>query len=543
MWVKFSPLTSGVNALKPRIYTYLLNIKAGIAIYFYLLAASLSIIIIPVFLLFSCASKSGGTGYSLQEAIEQSAQKTADILPKGSRVAIVAFNSVSDTLSDYIMEELTGALFDRGIEVADRQNLVYVYKELNFQMSGDVSDESAKSIGKFLAADMVITGDLIDLDNLFRYRTNAINVETAVRSSVTRFDVRSDIEIRRTIENIINQHTITKISKYGVSEEKIPKTSGAFLDRGILFLYQGKFEKAITDFSEAIRLNPNMSAAFHHRGMALVASISDGEITSKEGNSVSWTSKEASMDQARQIFIQAISDFSQAIKIDPNDARAYNSMGNVYGTTGNYDKAINYFNQAIKINKNYDSAYIGLGGVYYLMGDYDQAITYITKAILLNPNNKTNFQNRGNVYLQKKDYDNAILDYNQVIQIDPNDIDAYNYRGNAYFLKGNYDQAIINFSQAIQLDPTKFTSYYNRATMYFYNGDYDLALSDYSQAIQINRNYANAYINRGNIYMIKHDYNRAIDDFEIALALNPGNANIKQNLDKAKSQRDKKENL
>ncbi|MDR2783151.1 MAG: hypothetical protein LBB48_04825 [Treponema sp.] len=54
------------------------------------------------------------------------------------------------------MDELAGALVDEGIEVADRRNLAFVYKDLGFQMSGDVSDEEAVSIGKFLGAKYVL---------------------------------------------------------------------------------------------------------------------------------------------------------------------------------------------------------------------------------------------------------------------------------------------------------------------------------------------------------------------------------------------------
>jgi hypothetical protein len=87
------------------------------------------------------------------------------------------------------MEELTGALVDRGMEVADRQNLEFVYKELNFQMSGEVSDEEVVSIGKFLGADMVITGSLRDdrfyngwgYTHYYRYGVNRFNVKDATR--------------------------------------------------------------------------------------------------------------------------------------------------------------------------------------------------------------------------------------------------------------------------------------------------------------------------------------------------------------------------
>ena len=81
--------------------------------------------ILVFFAFHSCTTTPGGGGgnqLSLEEAIEQSAQRIAAELPPGSRVAIVAFESPNDNLSDFIMEELTGALIDNKMEVADRQN-------------------------------------------------------------------------------------------------------------------------------------------------------------------------------------------------------------------------------------------------------------------------------------------------------------------------------------------------------------------------------------------------------------------------------------
>jgi hypothetical protein len=53
-------------------------------------------------------------GIPLEEAIEQSAAELAGELPAGTRVAIVAFSSEHKNFSEYIMDELTGALVDRG---------------------------------------------------------------------------------------------------------------------------------------------------------------------------------------------------------------------------------------------------------------------------------------------------------------------------------------------------------------------------------------------------------------------------------------------
>ncbi|MDR2096467.1 MAG: penicillin-binding protein activator LpoB, partial [Treponema sp.] len=143
-----------------------------------------------------------GDGVSLAEAIEQSAKELRAEFPAGTRVAIAAFDSEHENLSGYIMDELGGALAGGEIEVADRRNLAFVYKELNFQMSGEVSDESAVSVGKFLGARYVLTGQLVKTGNQYRYRLTAIDVETALQESSSRINVRDDGGFRKLLANL-----------------------------------------------------------------------------------------------------------------------------------------------------------------------------------------------------------------------------------------------------------------------------------------------------------------------------------------------------
>jgi len=394
-------------------------------------------------------------GLSLKDAIEQTAEKIVVELPKGSRVVIVAFETVNGNLSDYIMEELTGALFDRGIEVADRQNLEYVYKELKLQMSGDVSDDSAQSIGKFLGAQLVITGQLTDIGSSYRYRTNAINVETAVRASVTRFDVRKDTAMRNMVTTLANQKTTIKDAKYAYNEKATPQTAGTFLDRGILFATRGDYEMAIEDFTEAIKLDTNLVVAYMLRGRALRASISTISVVGADFSSIFGGlkgRKEATADQIRVIDL-AIADFIIAIRLEPNNAVAYRERGVLYFLKGDKDQAIADYNQAIRLDPNYAYAYYNRGLAYYDKKDYDRAIADYNQAIRLDPNYAYAYSNRGLVYYVKKDYDRAIADYNQAIRLDPNYADAYYNRGLAYYDKKDYDRAIADYTQVIKLNP------------------------------------------------------------------------------------------
>jgi hypothetical protein len=175
-------------------------------------------------------------------------------LPNGTRVAIVAFNSEYTNLSNYIMDELTGALVDGRLEVAERRNLEYVYNELNFQMSGDVSDEIAVSIGKFLGARYVITGQLVKAGDPYRYRLSGINVKTAIQESSTRLNVHNDRTLQNFVTDIRQTSAVTTVADYGKRQSASLRAAGTYLDRGILFASRSDWNMAIVDFTEAIKL-------------------------------------------------------------------------------------------------------------------------------------------------------------------------------------------------------------------------------------------------------------------------------------------------
>jgi len=238
---------------------------------------------------------------------------------------------------------------------------------------------------------------------------------------------------------------------------------------------------------------------------------------------------------------RAVVDFTQAIRLNPNDAFAYSYRGRAYAGKRDYDRAIADCTEAIRLDQNLATAYSGRGYAYERKRNYDRAIADLTQAIRLDQNLAVAYNSRGNAYNNdvKRDYDRAIADYTQAIKIDPNYAIAYSNRGNAYSEgKRDYDRAIADHNQAIRLDPNDAISYYNRGNAYANKGDYDRAIADYTQAIRLDPNFAWAYNTRGTVYHNnKKDYNRAIADYEAALRIEPNNAMYRRNLELARQAR------
>ena len=150
---------------------------------------------------------------------------------------------------------------------------------------------------------------------------------------------------------------------------------------------------------------------------------------------------------------RAITDYAEAIRLEPKDPDAYIRRGDVYNRKGDYDRAIADYGEAIRFDPQNAHAYTRRGNVYSGKGDYNRAIADLGQAVRLNPKHTIAYLIRGVAYIKKGDYDRAIADLEQAVRLDPNDPKAYVIRGAAYDGKGDYNHAIADYDEALRLDP------------------------------------------------------------------------------------------
>ncbi len=111
--------------------------------------------------------------------------------------------------------------------------------------------------------------------------------------------------------------------------------------------------------------------------------------------------------------------------------------GNIYHRTKDFDRAIADFSEAIRLNPQQASAYNNRANAWYQKTDYDRAIADYSEVLRLEPNSADVFRNRGDSWQGKKDYERAIADYDQTIRLDPKNAGAFNNRAGAKHRKGD----------------------------------------------------------------------------------------------------------
>ena len=77
---------------------------------------------------------------------------------------------------------------------------------------------------------------------------------------------------------------------------------------------------------------------------------------------------------------QALKDFDQALKLKPQDPALITYKGVVYYAKGNNSQAMQLFEEAIKLNPNFGRAYYQRGMIYEKQEKYDQALADLKKA-------------------------------------------------------------------------------------------------------------------------------------------------------------------
>ena len=143
-----------------------------------------------------------------------------------------------------------------------------------------------------------------------------------------------------------------------------------------------------------------------------------------------------------------------ACKSAPPEAGALADSGIAAVRRGDSATALQRYDEAIKLNPNYARAYRLRGDILRNRGDIDGAIAAYDQAINHKADDAGVFYDRAYVYQMKGDYDRAIQDFDRAIALKSNHALALKNRGRTHFYMGHFAEAAADLRRGAQIDST-----------------------------------------------------------------------------------------
>jgi protein O-mannosyl-transferase len=228
---------------------------------------------------------------------------------------------------------------------------------------------------------------------------------------------------------------------------------------------------------------------------------------------------------------EAIRQYQEALRLNPDDADAHSSLGAAFDGKGQVDEAIRQYREAVRLKPDNAEVHNNLGIALGRQGQSEEAIRQFYEAIRLKPSEADTHVNLGTVFDDKGQLDEAIRQYQEAIRLKPDHAEAHNNLGIALGRQGQTDEAIRQFQEAIRLKPDRADAHYNLGVALGSKGQTDEAIRELQEVIRLKPDHVMAHNNLGTVLYQQGRTDEAIRQFQEALRLKPDYAEARKNLD------------
>ena len=200
-----------------------------------------------------------------------------------------------------------------------------------------VDPNSFCGVAGIQAGDIIIQLDGKPVDSLERYVEVSRGVlrNNSVDMTILHDGNKIDVTVRRTVGMTSRPRDTEALPT--VEDSRTPESSSSaeeHFQMGLSYHLEGKWDLAIKEFEEAIRIRPDYAEAHTNLGM----------VYGKKG-----------------LYDLEIRQLEEAIRIKPDYALAYYNLGVSYAEKSLYDLAIRQYEEAIRNKPDYAEAHYKLG--------------------------------------------------------------------------------------------------------------------------------------------------------------------------------------
>ena len=162
-------------------------------------------------------------------------------------------------------------------------------------------------------------------------------------------------------------------------------------------------------------------------------------------------------------FDRALADFTAAIKEDADIVYGYADRGDVYRLRGQCEEAIADYDYALRLAPDRADIYLSRGICQTEQRRSDSAAINFDMAVRLDPSNAAGvaalaLTRKADIAAMKGDFARALPDYDRAIALQPEDLAPYENRAIARFYFGDYRAAAEDLTRAVAGPPNPYAA-------------------------------------------------------------------------------------
>lgn len=325
-------------------------------------------------------------------------------------------------------------------------------------------------------------------------------------------DYERAFKIDGNVKHLFNKCNIYHVqSKLAEEDKEIQRAMAVDKNNAVVWVYAGRnayakqnYEKALSDYAYAIKLDPQYSSAYSFRSDTYIAMQNYKDAAEDVVNALAINNDTKAFLQLSELAKNALPILviqlnAQQAKEPKESAWSY-YLGLVYNERGKYSEAENAFRKSLEINTFESSDHTrqicrNMSKSLMILGKYEEALAMTDKCLAL----------------------------------DSTDVDVWQYRARTYYNMGKKSAAVDALNSAIRLNPDNAFLYYWRARMYMYSDLLRNALDDINTAISLAETDDEYLLQRSEIYKRMKKYDESDADCK---------AVVSAEMKKAKDERD-----
>lgn len=379
--------------------------------------------------------------------------------------------------------------------------------------------EDAKKIGLELI-DKIAKGKITDNDLI-----SEVNHEMAMIMMCDENPIKSmeyiDVAIKSNPDDLRNKSYKAYIYKetkafnealkcYMELIELSPKNTYSYMQIANIYDEKSNLEEAITWYKKALEIDQEeedanyfISDIYERLGDEEKALEYISRQIEVKGNEYCYIHR-GIMYAEKDMFEEALADYNEALKINPDSKYAYNNIGCLYKDDKRYEEAIEYYIKAIELDKdnNFINSYNNVADSFISLKDYDKAFEYYNLGVCAMPEQDSIYNNKGLLFKKLRRYDDAINEFKKAIEINDNSADYFENLAEAYLFNGNDDSAYECYLKVAKIDPEHPDVYERLAKIESQRKDYKKAIELMKKQIKVRPDYFEYYIEIGKLYKL-----------------------------------------